>query len=227
MEARNRFVLLSASSLYRVPSIFFRLPGSRVCVGVQQREDSTASCWEQGGGLKRHDSCIIGGLSLPSFSHSYPYIYTFHSWIRDAACVLDFPVCWCTRQGETRAYTGRTLPFRKSVISIEPPLWRFAMLTNTWPRPLSSAVLAVAVAVHARLHIIRGYTGHAPPRSRALSPTRILCFCRERCFLLCLPCRWWTKIPDTSLLASLVTLLYWASRFNQVRTQIGVSTSLD
>lgn len=48
-------------------------------------------------------------------------------------------------------------------------------------RSVLSSVLAVAV--HARLHIIRGNTGHAPPRSRALSPTRILCSCRERSFL--------------------------------------------
>lgn len=77
---------MSASSLYRVPSIFFRLPGSRVCVGVQQREDSTASCCEKGGGLKRHDSCIIGAYPCLPFL-TLP-LYTFHSWIRDACLIF-------------------------------------------------------------------------------------------------------------------------------------------
>lgn len=94
------------------------------------------------GGLKRHDSRIYIYIiypCLPFLAYSRTYIIYISFSRVDTWCVLDFPVY--ALAGVRHAPTPGALPFRKSVISIEPPLWRFAMLTNTWPRRVPSSFL--------------------------------------------------------------------------------------
>lgn len=84
--------------------------------------------------------------------------------------ILSFP--WVISARDTRPAPS-ALPFRKSVISIEAPLWRFAMLTNTQPRRsvFRSTSRAVCMRVYVLFEGTRGTRRHAP----AHSPTRVLC----------------------------------------------------
>lgn len=47
----------------------------------------------------------------------------------------------------------------------------------------------LAVAMHARLHIIRGNMGHAPPRSGPFHLREYRASVRSVRFLFCFPCR--------------------------------------
>lgn len=85
MSSRNRFVLLSASSLYRVPSIFLSLlsPRGRVvfawaCNSARIRRLPAAN---RGVEATRFAYIYIYNLSLPSFSRLLSYIYNIYIFL--------------------------------------------------------------------------------------------------------------------------------------------------